>query len=138
MARGFWSRNQDEYPNAFSTASLALRLLINTCHKDAKKQEYSHQAKDNEHGVFTPLVFTSTGDMGCEVTVLCRCLADLLVTHWGQEYNQTINWLRCFLSFTLLHCAIMHIRGSRSFIHHPVLGPLDLSYIVLAESQFNH
>ena len=29
-------------------------------HKDAKKQEYGHQVRDNEHGIFTPLVFTST------------------------------------------------------------------------------
>ena len=49
-----------------------------------------------------------------------RHLADTLATHWGQEYNQTINWLRCHLSFTLLRCAIMCIRGSRLSVHHPL------------------
>ena len=78
--------------------------------------------------------FTSTGSMGCEATVFYRHLADLLATHWGQEYSQTINWLRCRLSFALLRCAIMCIRGSRYSTHRPVLGPLDLS-VVLAESR---
>ena len=35
-----------------------------------------------EHGVFTPLVFTSTGGMGREATVFYRRLADLFATHW--------------------------------------------------------
>ena len=72
--------------------------------------------------------------MGYKVTVFYRHLADLLVTHWGQQYSQTINWLRSRLSFALLHCAILCIRRSRSSAHHPVLGPLDLS-VILAESQ---
>ena len=65
------------------------------------------------------------------------CLADLLATHWGQEYSQIINWLRCRLSFALFRCAIMCIRGSRSSAHRPVLGPLDLS-VVLAESRLTN
>ena len=62
-----------------------------------------------EHGVFTPLVFTSTGGMGWEATVFYRCLADLLATHWGQDYSSTINWLRCRLSFALLRSAVLCI-----------------------------
>ena len=109
-------------------------------HEDAKKREYGHRVRDIEHGVFTPLVFTSTGGMGVmglEATVFYRRLADLLASHWGQEYSQTINWLRCCLSFALFRCAIMCIRGSRSSTHRPVLGPLDLS-VVLAESRLTN
>ena len=57
--------------------------------------------RDIEYGIFSPLVSTSTGGMGREATVFYRCLADLPATHWGQEYNQTINWLRCYCP---LHC----------------------------------
>ena len=60
-------------------------------HKDAKKCEYGHRVRDIEHGVFTPLVFSSTGGMGCEATVFYRRLADMLTTHWGQDYSQTIS-----------------------------------------------
>ena len=141
--RGFWSRGQDAYfdvrvfyPNASSYRSLSLNSAYKR-HEDAKKREYGHRVRDIEHGVFTPLVFTSTGSMGCEATVFYRRLADLLATHWGQQYSQTINWLRCRLSFALLRCAIMCIRGSRSSTHRPVLGPLDLS-VVLAESRLTN
>ena len=36
-------------------------------------------------------LLNSTIGMGRETTVFYRCLADLLATHWGQEYSQTIN-----------------------------------------------
>ena len=101
------------------------------------KNYYGHQVRDIEHGVFTPLVFTLCGGMGHEATIFYRHLADLLATHWGREYSQTINWLRCRLSFALLCCAIMCISRIRSSVYHPVLGPLDLS-VVLAESQLTN
>ena len=74
-------------------APLALNLAYKR-HENAKKREYGHRIRDIEHGVFTPLVFTSTGSVGREATVFYRRLADLLATHWGQQYSQTINWLR--------------------------------------------
>ena len=138
--RGFWSRGQDAffdvrvfYPNAPSYRSLSLTFAYKR-HEDAKKCEYGHRVRDVEHGVFTPLVFTLTGGMGWEGTVFYRHLADLLTTHWGQDYSSTINWLRCCLSFALLRSAVLCIRGSRSSVHNPVLGPSDLS-VVLAESR---
>ena len=82
-ARGFWSRGQDAYfdvrvfyPNASSYRSLSLTVYKH--HEDAKKREYGHRVRDIEHGVFTPLVFTSTGGMGRKATVFYRRLADLL------------------------------------------------------------
>ena len=77
---------------------------------------------------------TSTGGMGREATVFYCHLADLLATHWGQDYSSTINWLRCHLSFALLRSAVLCIRGSRFSVHNPVLGPSNLS-VVLAESR---
>ena len=46
------------------------------------------------------------------------------------EYSQTVNWIRCKLSFALLRASIMSIRGARSSRHHVVSeasqGPIDL------------
>ena len=141
--RGFWSRGHNAYfdvrvfyPNASSYRSLSLKSAYKR-HEDAKKCEYGHRVRDIEHGVFTPLVFSSTGGMGREATVFYRRLADMLAAHWGQDYSQTISWLRCCLSFALLQCAIMCVRGSRSSAHHPMLGPLDLS-VVLAKSRLTN
>ena len=93
-------------PNASSYCSLSLKSAYK-CHEDAKKCIYGHRVRDIEHDVFTPLIFTSTGGMGCEATVFYRHLADLLATHWGQEYSQTISWFECRLSFAL-HTSMCH------------------------------
>ena len=134
-----WCRGQDAYfdvrvfyPNASSYRSLSL-ASADKRHEDAKKCEYGQHVREVEYGVFTPLVCTSTGGVGREATVFYKRLADLLATHWGQPYSSTIHWLRCRLSFALLRSAILCIRGSRSSVHRPVKGPLDLS-VVLVES----
>ena len=100
----------------------------------ATRNQYGNRVREIEHGVFTPLVFTSTGGMGREATTFYKRLADLLATRWGQPYSTTIRWLRCRMSFALLRSAILCIRGSRSSIHSPAVGPLDLS-VVLAENR---
>ena len=138
-ARNFRCRGQHAffdvhvfYSNASSYCTLSLSYAYKR-HEDAKKHEYGNQVREVEHGVFTPLVFTSTGGMVWEVTTFYKCLAGLLATRWGQPYSTTIHWLRCRMSFALLRSAILCIQGSRSSIHNPVVGPLDLS-VVLAES----
>ena len=76
----------------FSVISSLILTSAYKRHEDAKnkakKRECGHRVRDVERGVFTftPLVFTSTGGMGREATVFYRRLADLLATHWGQEY----------------------------------------------------
>ena len=99
-ARGFWCRGQDAffdvrifYPNASSYHALSLSSAYKR-HEDAKKCEYGHQVKEVEHGVFTPLMLTSTGGMGREATTFYKRLADLLATRWGQPYSTTIHWLK--------------------------------------------
>ena len=112
-ARDFWRRGQDAffdaqvfYPNASSYHTPSLSSAYKH-HEDVKKREYGHQVREVEHGVFTPLVFTSTGGMDLEATTFYKRLADLLATHWGQPYSTTIHWLRCHMSFALLHSAIL-------------------------------
>ena len=40
-------------------------------------------------------------------------LADLLSQKHNTSYNQTLSWMRCDLSFSLLRSAVLAIRGSR-------------------------
>ena len=48
------------------------------------------------------------------------------------EYSQTVNWIRCKLSFALLRASIISIRGARSSRQHAVSeatqGPIDLHF----------
>ena len=72
--------------------------------------------------------------MGKAVTVFYKQLASILIEKRDVPYSKTIGWLRCRLSFALLHCSIMCIRGPRSSKHHPALESIDLQ---LAEGQLH-
>ncbi|KAL5489466.1 hypothetical protein EMCRGX_G018560 [Ephydatia muelleri] len=132
-ARGFWSKGQDAYfdvrvfhPNASSYVSKPLSALFRT-HEQAKKREYGQRIRDVEHGVFTPLVFSTSGAMGREATTFYKRLADLLSDKQDKAYSLIMGWLRCRLSFAILRSAIMCLRGSRSSYHHPVYCDLALA-----------
>eukprot|EP00731_Ephydatia_muelleri_P019440 Em0012g265a len=131
-ARGFWSKGQDAYfevrvfhPNASSYVSKPLSALFRT-HEQAKKREYEQRIHDVEHGVFTPLVFSTSGAMGREATTFYKRLADLLSDKQDKAYS-LMGWLRCRLSFAILRSAIICLRGSRSSYHHPVYCDLALA-----------
>ena len=83
-----------------------------------------------EHGTFTPLVFSAAGGMGPIATTFYRCLASLLSDKLYQSYNQTIRWLCCRLSFSLLRSVIMCLRGARSSCGRPEPAASDISLAV--------
>ena len=125
-ARGFWNLAQDAYfdvrvfhPNAPCYRS---RDLASVCkqHESAKKREYNQRIQNVEHGVFTPLVFTTTGSMGREGTTFYKRLADMLSHKQEKPYSVVMGWLRCRLSFAILRSSIMCLRGTRSSFGHPV------------------
>ena len=77
-ARGFWNTTQDAffdvrvfYPNASNNRSTLISSAYRR-HEQAKKREYGQRVRDVEHGVFTPLVFSSTGGMGMEATTFLQ------------------------------------------------------------------
>ena len=55
----------------------------------------------------------------------------MISTKFNQQYSQTINWLRCQLTFSLLRSEIMCILGSRSSAGHPV-------HPILSEAAIDH
>ena len=66
-----------------------------------------------EHASFTPIVLAATGRLAHKVTIFNKRLAALLCTKWGFDYLVVMSWLRCCLSFSLLHSAIQCICGAR-------------------------
>ena len=85
-----------------------------------KKENTIKRVQNVEHGVFTPLVFTTTGSMGKEGTTFYKRLADMLSRKQEKPYSVVMGWLRCRLTFALLRSAILCIRGTRSSFNHPV------------------
>ena len=89
-------------------------------HELAKKREYAQRVREVEHGVFTPLVLSTTGGMGREAETFYKRLADGISRKERKEYSVVMGWIRCRLSFAILRSAILCIRGSRSSRHRPV------------------
>ena len=110
------------YPSASSYRNKELVTLYRT-HKAAKKQEYGERVREVKRGVFTPLVFSSTGRMACECTTFFKRLADLLSVKKQLPYSQVLCWFRCRLSFALLRSAIMAVRGPMTFSLHAQKQP---------------
>ena len=46
-------------------------------------------------------------------TVVYKRIATLLFEHSRESYSRTLHWLRCKLTFSLLHSAITCLRGFR-------------------------
>ena len=68
-------------------------------------------------GVFTPLVFSSSGGMSREARTFYRRLADLISSKQSESldsYSVIMNWVRTRLLFSILRSSIMCIRGTCS------------------------
>ena len=79
--------------------------------------------REVEHGCFSPLVSSVSGGMGTTARIVYKKLGAMIASKHSQSYSQTINWLRCRLSFSLLRSCIMCLRGSRSSVNHPAVHP---------------
>ena len=117
------------HPNALSYCNTSVPSLYRR-HEAQKKREYGDRVREVEQASFTPLVFATTGGMGREAIVFYRRLADHLSRRGSTSYSQTLAFIRCTLSFSLLRSATMCIRGSRSISHRssdasPEMGRID-------------
>ncbi len=96
-------------------------------HETDKKRMYEHRLLNVEHSTFTPLIFSVSGGMGRESTIFFKRLASLVAEKRDQSYSETLCWLRCYISFTLLRSCIQCIRGARSSFNKPVYDiPVDV------------
>ena len=120
-ARGFWGRQQGAlfdvrifHPNTPSYRQAQVASLFHR-HKLEKKREYGDRTRVVDGESFTPLVFSTFGGLGKEVSILFFTITWLIYYPKSitPEYHQTLSWMRCSLSFSLLHSAILAIHGSR-------------------------
>ena len=96
-----------------SHRSKSLKCLFQKLEGD-KKREYGEQINEVEHDSFTPLVFSTCGGMGREVTVVVKRLADAVATKRNESYTRAVTWMRCCLTFSLAKSTIRCVRRSRS------------------------
>ena len=119
-ASDFWCKGQEAffdirvfYPIAPSYRQKDLTALYRM-HEQEKKRQYAERVREVEHGVFTPLVFASTGGMARECTIFFKRIADTLSDKKQIPFSQIMYLIRCRISFALLRSAVRAIRGSRS------------------------
>ena len=101
------------HPNAPSYRSMDLPAVYHRHESEEKIQRV-------EHGVCTPLVFSTTGGMACECSIFYRRLADMISIKQDKPYSLVVSWLRTGLSYASLLAAVLCISGSRSSHHHPI------------------
>ena len=119
-ARGFWERQRSAFfdvrvchPNADSYRDLDLKQIYKQ-HENDKKRLYTQRVMNVEQGTFTPLVFTTTGGMGEECKRYHNRLAELVAAKKGEDYANTVSWIRSKVSFAILRAALLCLRGSRT------------------------
>ena len=133
--RGYWNARQDAFfdvrvfhPNAPNNRSRSLAAIYKK-HEDEKRRAYGERVLEFEHGIFTPLVLSTSGGMSRETQTFYKHLADLLSLKHDMPYSSLMGWLRCKLSFAILRSAVMCIRGSRSSRHRAVYESSDIALV---------
>ena len=136
-AKGFWNTSHElvffDVRVFIPLAKSHINQSLSSCYRKNEKEKqhvYEERVRNVEHGTFTPLVFSATGGMGPITTTFYKRLASLLSDKLHQTCNQTIRWLRCSLSFSLLISLIMRLRGARSSCGRPQPAGSDISLAV--------
>ena len=117
--RGFWERQWVAFfdirvchPNADSYKELSPKRIYKLPEEEKKRKYESRIIVEN--GIFTPLVFTTTGGMAQECQRYHSKLAELISSKKQEDYTITIRWIRTKVSFAILRTALVCLRGTRS------------------------
>ena len=118
-AVGIWSAFERTFmdvrvthPLSSSYAGTSTEALFRQ-HEQEKKRKYQHRVLNVERGSFTPLVFMTTGGCGKEADRHHKRVAELLARKRNETYADTLNYMRTKLSFALLKCVLISLRGVR-------------------------
>ena len=80
--------------------------------ENEKKSKYL-AAVEERRGSFTPFVMSVDGYMGQEADRTLRRLAEVLVWKWEKHYSSVVNWVRGYMSMSIIRATNMCLRGSR-------------------------
>ena len=69
----------------------------------------------NEHGTFTPLIFSINGGLSRETSTFYSRVAELLAIKRNSTKAETITWLRRKFLFNLIRSSVLCLRGTRNY-----------------------
>ena len=78
------------------------------------KENLMKESREVEFGLFSPLIFSTSGGYGPIAQAVYKRLATLISTKHNKPYHSTINYIRCCLSFSLIRSVGRCLRGARS------------------------
>src|SRR2546423_345287 len=81
----------------------------------AKSRDYRERILMVEHGDFNPLVFTTSGAMGPQCSMVMKRIAEKMSETTHLPRSCVAGWLRCRLSFALLRTTLLCVRGTRKW-----------------------
>ena len=117
--RGFFVEQQNAffdfrvfYPFASSHNTKSPAQLFKKIASD-KKREYEQRMIEVDNASFIPMIMSSSGMMGPEMTIVLKHLARKLATQSGEQYSHVVGVLRCRFAFSMMRMALICLRGSR-------------------------
>ena len=134
-ASDFWVKGREAffdvrvfYPVAPSYRQKELSAIYKL-HENEKKRCYGQRVREVERASFTPLVFSSTGGMAKESTIVFKRIADILADKKKVHFSKIMYMIRCKVSFALVRSAVRTIRGSRSRPFYSSLADFSRMYV---------
>jgi len=106
-----------------TTPSKLYTLAANT-----KKIEYEQRINKVENADFTPMVMSSSGGMGPQMSAAVKRLAQRIAETRKESYSSVICMLRCKIVFSTMRSALVCLRGSRSLNPRKVVVNSCLSF----------
>ena len=99
-------------PLARSYCNMPIMDLLKMQEK-TKSREYRERIIGVEHGDFSPLIFTTSGAIGPQATLVLKRMAEKISERQSLPRSVVAGWLRCRLSFGLLRTTLLCVRGTR-------------------------
>ena len=79
-----------------------------------KKRQHNERILEVEHGSFTPLLMTAIGGVRREASKFYSRLSEPIAEKRKEWYSVIKNWISRKISFALVNCVCMCVRGSIS------------------------
>ena len=101
-------------------------------HENEKKRAYNARILQIEKGTFSPIVFSCTGGVGKEAARFLKQLALLWSRKKGEEYSDSISYIRKRYCFDIIRTCVLSFRGERKSSAQSVVKPvkeMELSFI---------
>ena len=100
-------------------------------HETLKKVEYEERVLNSEKATFTPLVFTTSGGMGPECTLLFKKLGQKIADKKKEGYSDVIRHIRTGLRFDILRSTLVGIHGDRGKSRKKDVNVLEVSLNII-------